>query len=103
ANNSETRTTVSAVDEWIPVSPIFRVEHLTQAIGTNRDVRRNQGANFFPLVAMNDAEVPIAITSHFMNCQISDSRQSWRFGGQARNEILHGLCRPLNLKVTPAL
>src|SRR5208282_2222531 len=90
ANDGETRPAVGAIDEWIEVTPVVRVEHLTQAIRADCDVRRNQRANLFPLMAMKNAEVMtaagVAITErHFSTrnlfcAEAGNPRQRRRFG-----------------------
>src|SRR5271167_279354 len=90
ANNSEARSAVGAIDERIAIAPVIRVEQFAQAVRTYRNIRRNQRMDFLSLVAMNNAEVLIAITRYLVDGQARDPRQRWSFGGQVLNEILNG-------------
>jgi hypothetical protein len=95
ANDGEARAAVCAINKRITIAPVIRVEQLALTIRTNRNVWRNQRAYFFSLVAMNNAEVLIAITRQVMDGEARNPRQRRRFDGQVLNEILNSFCRPL--------
>ena len=102
ANDGKARSAVGAIDEGIAIATVARVEHFTHAIRADRDVRRNEGANFFALAARHNAKVVIEVGGQVTARQIEhgdtgDAGQGRSFGGQAIDEILHRLRRALDL------
>src|SRR5208282_3216794 len=101
ADDGEARTTVRAIDERIAIAPVVAVEQLTQTVRTYRDVWRDEGANFFSLVAMNNAESLIrtdlrGMAGYVVHGYARNPRQGRRFGRQVLDEILNRFCRALN-------
>jgi len=83
------------------MAPVIRVEHFTQAVGTYRNIRRNESADFRSPSAVNNAEILVAPdlrdnARDLTDGQVRDPRQGRRFGGQAVDEILNDFCPPLD-------
>src|SRR5262245_2932600 len=58
-DNREARSAVGAVNEWIPITTIPRIEQLAQTIITGGDVRRNRSKLLARGIAFEDLKVGI--------------------------------------------
>src|SRR4051812_36690990 len=80
ANDRETRSAIRAVDEWITVAPVGRIEHFATAIVTNCNVGRDENFLFLRAVALDNFELAITIRIEVANVEGDYAGERRRFG-----------------------
>ena len=96
AHDRETRSAVRAIDEGIEIPAIGGVKQFTEAVITDRNIRRDQCANRLARVTGENLELTVAIAGKFADGNSGYAGKSWRFPRQAQEKVFHGLGRPLN-------
>ena len=99
--NRESRSAIRAIQKWIPVSPVFTIQQLPQAIPAGRRIRRNPRTYPSQNLARNNPKLHISRKGQLPRYYGINSRQRWRFRPQPLNERLHLLPRPFNFNRYP--
>ena len=96
ADNREAWPAVGAVDEGIVKSPVARIHHLAQAIRTNRNIGRDQGADLGTALAGQNPELLIAAAGQIANPHLRNLRKRRGPQGKTRHKFFHLFDRALD-------
>jgi hypothetical protein len=102
ADNAEARAAVGAVDEWIAVAAVRRVEKLAPAVGADRYIRRDGQVSSLLRLAFQDLKLVNPFTGAWFDTRISSIRAS---GGGLPRSVSANCCsasgRPFTAISTP--
>src|SRR5450631_4370237 len=88
AHNSEARSAICAIDEWVAIAAIRRIKQLAQAIGANRDVRRDQRTSL-PGLALDNAKCSLILCRDFRFVNAGNSRQRRSLQRKTDRELVY--------------
>ena len=103
AHDGETRPAIRAVDEGVAVAAVVGIEHLAQAIGADRDVRRDQRPALPDRRGWRGCETRVVVAGEICTTSAGDSseRRQFRQAGARGKHRPPGAAPPLQWSRPP--